>query len=108
MIEQGLRNKVILFSNAISSYYKKNNILPTSIADLQCTDPFNNWSEVACASSQMDDVFYINYEDDWVSVKSYISEGKILKKCKATRHLEMLDARYGKCGDMEVNSIPKS
>ena len=105
MIEQSLRNKVILFSNAISRYYKKNKILPKSISDIRCTDPFKRM-EVACASAQKGGVFFINYDSDWVSVESYLSEGEILKKCKSTIPLNMYDRRYGECENLDINAIP--
>lgn len=105
MIEQSLRNKVILFSNAISRYYKKNKILPKSISDIRCTDPFKRM-EVACASAQKGGVFFINYDGDWVSVESYISDGEILKKCKATIPINMYDRRYGECENLDINAIP--
>jgi len=108
MAEQAIRNKVVLFSNAIAAYYKKNNMLPISISDLICRDPFKQMEEYNCASAQKDGIFYIKHEDDWVSIESYISDSEILKKCRATRFLEMFDPRYGECKDLDINSIPLS
>ncbi|MCW8830126.1 MAG: hypothetical protein OQK32_01235, partial [Gammaproteobacteria bacterium] len=106
MLQQTLRNKVILLSNAISSYYKQNKLLPKSISDIKCRDPFNRMAEVACASAQKGDTFYINHENNWVAIKSYLSNGKILKKCSATIPLDMLDRRYGECTSLDEHSIP--
>ena len=108
MLEQVLRNKIILLSNAINRYYKNNKFLPKLISDIKCRDPFNGMREIPCASAQKGDVFYINHNDDWVSIKSYLSDGEILKECKATIPINMYDRRYGTCSSLNVNSIPQS
>lgn len=105
---QELRNKYIILTNSIHSYYRKNKKLPEFISDLKCRDILNNTrKKIDCASVLSNGVFYVNYKNDWASAEPYILDRKVFNKCKTSMKLDPGDGSYSDCLSLDVNAVPK-
>lgn len=109
---QKLRNKFIILTNAIHSYYRNKKELPRFISDLKCFDMLDNGRQnIACASVVSNGIFYVNHKNDWASAEPYILDRKVFNKCKTSKKfaIEFGDGggMYNDCLSLNVNSIPK-
>ena len=103
---QDLKNKHIMLTNAIHSYYRKNKALPIYISDLKCIDIFNTRQRIPCASVVRNGVFYVNHKEDWASAEPYVLDRKVYNKCATTRSFAKIDKGFRGCEILDINSIP--
>lgn len=104
---QDLKNKHIILTNAIHSYYKRNRKLPTFISDLSCRDIMGSYEEIPCATLVDNGVFYVNQGKDWASAEPYVVDNKVFNKCRTTQSFGDLDESFRGCLVMDVASIPE-
>lgn len=107
IVEQELRNKYILLTNSLHSYYKKHKDLPEYVADLSCIDVFNERKEIPCSTIQQDGVFYINNNNDWASAEPYVFDNKLYIKCKSSVKFLSVISDFKDCADLDIASVPK-
>lgn len=105
-IAQDLKNKHIMLTNAMHSYYKENKKLPTFISELECIDLFRTRQKTPCASVVKDGVFYVNLGNDWASAEPYIQDKKLFNKCRTTRSFAAIDPSFRGCLPLDIASIP--
>jgi len=104
---QALRNKYLRLTKSITSYYRKNKVLPKYISDLQCVDRYRDRVEEDCAVVFDDGVFYVNHENEWISAEPYVFDKKVYNKCKVTISLSTGNNNYQECANLDINSIPE-
>jgi len=107
MVEQELRNKYILLTNSLHSYYKKHKELPEFVADLSCVDVFNDRKEIPCGTIQKDGAFYVNNNNDWASAEPYVFDSKLYIKCTSSIKFVSVMSDYKDCADLDIASVPE-
>ncbi len=107
MAEQELRNKYILLTNSLHSYYKKYKELPEFVADLSCIDVFNDRREIPCGTIQKDGVFYVNNNNDWASAEPYVFDKKLYIKCSSSIKFLSVISDYKDCADLDISTLPE-
>ena len=105
--KQALSNNFKLLTNSIASYYRKNKVLPKFISDLQCSDTFKSRGKMDCAVVSDDGVFYVNHENEWVSLEPYVLDGKLYNKCKSSISLSIGSGINQDCSSLDINAIPE-
>ena len=103
---QALKNKLVILTNAIHSYYRMNNEVPHYVSDLHCINVFGDRHRIDCAVLSSDGVFFVNHKDEWASAEPYVLDRKIYNKCKTSQSFDYRDERYSGCLDLDVSSIP--
>lgn len=102
-----LRNKHGRLIRSINNYYRKNNVLPKFVSDLQCAEQYKNRAQDDCAVVYDSGVFYVNNGDEWLSVQPYVLDKKVYDKCKATVSLSIGNSNYQECEKLDIGSIPE-
>ena len=104
---QDLKNKHIMLTNSIHSYYRKNKKLPEFISDLKCIDIFNTRQRTPCATVVSNGIFYVKHNDDWASAEPYVLDKKVFNKCRTTKSFSKVDKGFLGCKNLDVSSIPQ-
>jgi len=93
-----LRMKSTILMNSVHLFYKKNNRLPKDISDLNCGDTL-------CATAEINSVFYVKHDMEWMVIEPYIASRKVRFHCKSTL-VDYSDVRFQHCIKINKPEIP--